>query len=222
MVKIYGDSLHDKYLAFANKAGLYWWLATDDAEAICSSVGMLHVAVGCHQDHRQSHIIIRSLYCHLWGFFCLVFDIIVVRFSLMCCFGATLLRAAVSQAAGWMLKLGILFQPGFFLHRRYFEFPSGLKLCIMQTHLHCERSVQVHVDNLITGDCFCWSFCICSVISTWSGAHWQQKHGLLISTDLKSEGKIQLRSRNVGLDRSSKVTREFESKALHITANCHS
>lgn len=40
---------------------------TDDAEAIYSSMRVLHVGAGCHQDHRQSHIIIRSLYCRLRG-----------------------------------------------------------------------------------------------------------------------------------------------------------
>lgn len=68
VVKMYGDSLQDKYLSFKNKTVLIDFWATDDAEAICSSVGMLHVAPGCHQDRRRCHIIIRSLYCHLQGF----------------------------------------------------------------------------------------------------------------------------------------------------------
>lgn len=42
--------------------------------------------------------------------------IIVVKFSLIC-FGAELLRAAVSQRASRVLKLGIVFKPGLFLHR---------------------------------------------------------------------------------------------------------
>lgn len=160
---------------------LYWWLATDDAETICSSVGMLHVAAGCTsgsqtKPHYHQKIILSSV-----RFFCLAFDIVVVKCSLMCCFGAALLRAAVSQTVGWILKLGILFQPGFFLPRGYFELPSGLKVCIMQTNLHCGGSVQVHV--FIIGDYFCWSFFICSVISTWSQTHWQQIHSVLITTD---------------------------------------
>lgn len=44
---------------------------TDDAKAICGAVWMLHVAAGSHQHHRQSHIIIRSLYCRLWGLYAL-------------------------------------------------------------------------------------------------------------------------------------------------------
>lgn len=61
--------LHTKHLKTANKAfpalGSY---VTEDAEAVYGLVWALHVAAGCHQDHRQSHIIIRSLYCRLWGF----------------------------------------------------------------------------------------------------------------------------------------------------------
>lgn len=44
---------------------------TDNSEAIYTSVQMRHVAAGCHQDHRQSHIIIRSLHCCLRGCYAL-------------------------------------------------------------------------------------------------------------------------------------------------------
>lgn len=79
---------------------------TDDAEAIHGSLWMLHVAAGCHQDHRQSHIIIRSLCCRLWGFWAL-FSISLLLSAH--CFCIALLRAAVNQALDWILKFKFYF-----------------------------------------------------------------------------------------------------------------
>lgn len=63
---IYGDFfLHDNYLKSINKASLLTSHIYQKMLRQMSLVCILHVAAGCHQDHRQSDIIIRSVYCHL-------------------------------------------------------------------------------------------------------------------------------------------------------------
>lgn len=86
----------------------------------------------------------------------------------------------------------------------------------------------VNVLEVRQGACRCPRLCICSVHGTWPRANLQVQHVSLTSKLISTDGKVINRKRlssGVGrwvLDRSLKVMREMESKALHIIANCHS
>lgn len=59
------EKMNDNYLKSINKASLLTSHIYQKMLRQMSLVCILHVAAGCHQDHRQSDIIIRSVYCHL-------------------------------------------------------------------------------------------------------------------------------------------------------------
>lgn len=103
VVEMYGDSLQDQYLSSKNKSCPSWFLSYRwcrgnmqfSRQATCGS----RLPSGSQMmPHYHKKLILSSA-----RLFCLVFDIIVAKCSLMCCFCAALLRAAVSQTAGWIL-----------------------------------------------------------------------------------------------------------------------
>lgn len=111
--QIYGDFLPVEYLTSTNKARLcshlicYRWCGGNPRIIMNATCGCRLPSGSQTKPHYHKKLMLSSV-----RFSSFVFNIIVAKCSLMCCFCIALLRAAVYQALDWILKFKFYFTSG--------------------------------------------------------------------------------------------------------------